>query len=178
MKPLTVVLATLMSVAIVHAQGKSKDQRIAETVTPLPTELQAGATVVAFDGEGGRTVLREGTNDLVCRADGPAPGFLALCYHQVFSAHMEPSQWEGMDREEVATSRIAQMNSGKLPTPPHGAVIYTLRGPDFVEARPLVSVFVPNATPETTGLSTEMNHYRPWLMRPGTPWAHIMIAGK
>ena len=37
-------------------------------------------------------------------------------------------------------------------------------------------VYVPYATPESTGLSTTAVSGGPWLMYPGTPGAHIMIS--
>jgi hypothetical protein len=36
-------------------------------------------------------------------------------------------------------------------------------------------IYVPFATPESTGLSTKPSDSAPWLMSPGTAGAHIMI---
>ena len=36
-------------------------------------------------------------------------------------------------------------------------------------------VYIPYATPETTGLSPTPATGTPWLMNPGKPWAHIML---
>jgi hypothetical protein len=43
---------------------------------------------------------------------------------------------------------------------------------------PLMAVFLPNATAESTGLSVQRDHFRPWLMWAGTPFAHVMIPGQ
>ena len=37
-------------------------------------------------------------------------------------------------------------------------------------------IYVPFATPQTTGLSTKGSDGAPWLMSPGTAGAHIMIS--
>ena len=36
-------------------------------------------------------------------------------------------------------------------------------------------IYVPFATPQSTGLSTKASESAPWLMAPGTAGAHIMI---
>jgi hypothetical protein len=41
-----------------------------------------------------------------------------------------------------------------------------------------MAVFLPNATEASTGLSDKRDHFRPWLMWAGTPFAHIMIPGQ
>ena len=42
-------------------------------------------------------------------------------------------------------------------------------------ARPLYVVYLPGATPESTGIPAQPAQGRPWLMFPGTPKAHIMF---
>jgi hypothetical protein len=62
--------------------------------------------------------------------------------------------------------------------------LYSLTGPadsydaaaDSVSgASPLYVVYTPFATGEELGLPTRPTGNVPWLMEPGTPWAHIMI---
>jgi hypothetical protein len=42
--------------------------------------------------------------------------------------------------------------------------------------RQLFVVYVPFATPQSTGLSAAPSDKSPWLMLPGTPKAHIMFS--
>lgn len=55
---------------------------------------------------------------------------------------------------------------------------YTLRGHSAEGAVPLAVLHVPFATAESMGLSTEPDHYRPWLMAESTVMAHIMLPGQ
>ena len=71
----------------------------------------------------------------------------------------------------------AEIRDGTLPAHPAGVAEYILEGLDAQRALPIMVVFVPGATSESTGLSSEPDSYRPWLMWPGTPVAHIMMAG-
>src|SRR4051812_7885217 len=64
----------------VHAQ--SADPRIAEALMPLPDDLKANATVVAYDkATGARKVLREGTNQIECQPKAD-DGFVR-CYNKI-----------------------------------------------------------------------------------------------
>ena len=50
-------------------------EQIAEAVLAAPEPLRDGARVIVRDDEGRPTILRAGTNSLVCEPDGPQPGF-------------------------------------------------------------------------------------------------------
>lgn len=165
-------------VASVIAADKSVAQQIAEAVTPLPNELRDGATVIRYDSPDNKTVLREGTNHMVCSADSPFPGFSVNCYAKPLQEYRDRMEvhWEKSE-DEYGAALNAEIKQGKFAIPERG-VLYVIRGAEFQNALPLTIVFLPNATPESTGLSVTPNQYRPWLMFAGTPMAHIMIPGK
>jgi hypothetical protein len=61
--------------------------------------------------------------------------------------------------------------------------LYVLAGTSFDPASGKVTdpylrwvIYVPFATPQSTGLSTQASDGAPWLMSPGTAGAHIMIS--
>ena len=168
----------VMVVGGARAQDRSVSQRVAEAVTPLPHDLQADASVIAYDSAAKKTVLREGTNHMVCTADSPFPGFSVTCYPKALQGYRDRMEelWEASEDvfEEIISAEIKQ---GKLNIPDR-TVFYVVRGAEFRNALPLTVVYLPDATPETTGLTTTPSHYRPWLMFAGTPAAHIMIPGK
>src|SRR5690349_7408105 len=63
-------------------QAQSVDPRVTEAVQPLPEDLRAGATVVAYDrATGERKILRQGTNALECQPKNPDDGF-TRCYNK------------------------------------------------------------------------------------------------
>ena len=70
----------------------------------------------------------------------------------------------------------AAMASGQLKPPPTGTAMYMLMGKTEASARGMWVVLVPNMTAEATGLPTQPTEKgTPWLMRAGTPAAHIHI---
>jgi hypothetical protein len=84
----------------------------------------------------------------------------------------------------VDTVRFAEVKTGQLAMPRQAASLYSLfAAPDAFDAatstlrdaRSLQVVYMPGATPASTGLSTRPAQGTPWLMYPGTPKAHIMF---
>ena len=160
--------------------------QIEQAVLAAPGSMRQAATVLGYGGEDrpgdALTVLREGTNDLICLADDPeVPGFHAACYHRSLDDFMvlgRRLKAEGMGRDEIMDARYAALASGDLKMPDR-AVLYTVSaegGPAALDgARRLVVVYVPGATVEDLGLPSRPEGSAPWLMLPGTPWAHIMI---
>ncbi len=70
----------------------------------------------------------------------------------------------------------SEVKSGRLKMP-EMAIRYTLRGSTVEGALSLAAIHVPFATAESTGLSTEPDNHRPWLMMESTVMAHIMLPG-
>ena len=176
----SLLLMVLFTTTIAAEAEQSVDEQIQEALLPLPESLRAGATVVLESEPGKRTVLRPGDSQIICRADTPAPGFSVVCYHSSADALFTRSEQltaEGRSEEESRDILSAEVNSGKLPVA-KGAAYYRLAGASPHTALTMMGVFLPNATSESTGLSTEPNNYRPWLMWAGTAAAHIMIPGK
>jgi hypothetical protein len=71
---------------------------------------------------------------------------------------------------------------GRWTMPREPRTLYVLTGTGFDAGAGKVTdaylrwvIYVPFATPESTGLSTKPAENAPWLMYPGTAGAHIMI---
>lgn len=168
-------------------QTLSPAQQIAAAVAAAPEDRQEGARVLGWKSDGSVTILREGTNDLVCLSDRPEDGrFQAVCYHQ----SLEPFMARGRELraqgvEDTLTLRHDEVDSGKLEMPRTPTVLYNMNGPvdafnpetGTVEgASWLWVIYTPYATAESTGLPlTEQAPGGPWIMRPGTASAHVMI---
>jgi hypothetical protein len=165
----------------------SPAQQIAAAVAAAPEDRQEGAKVLGWNSDGSVTILREGTNDLVCLSDRPGDGrFQAVCYHQ----SLEPFMARGRELraqgvEDTLTPRHEEVDTGRLDMPRSPTVLYNLNGPadafnpdnGTVEGVSWLWVlYTPYATPESTGLPlTEQAPGAPWIMRPGTASAHVMI---
>ena len=175
MRSLFVLTATLLAVIPIQAQ-QSTGERITQTVAPLPEALRDEATVLSFDENDNGTVLRQGTNGMICWADDPGADFRVSCFPQSIEPMMVRRRELGFEGGDSRAADLVQeeIRSGDVPMPDI-AIAYMLRGPRFNNASPLTVIWVPNATPESTGLSTQPNAFQPYLMRSGQPMAHIMI---
>jgi hypothetical protein len=164
--------------------AQSVDDLVAQAVTPLPDDLRAGATVVTYDpATGARRVLRQGTNFIECQPRNPADGF-TRCYNKVLGPRRDLEaklRAQGKSDDEISAAVAAAMQAGTLPARPKGMMSYRLYDkPDRIQNLWVMSV--PNATTETIGVSTKAQRDAalkgqglPWLMRPGTAGAHVMI---
>jgi hypothetical protein len=179
----TLAMGLSAPIAAAAAQNATVDQQIAEATHILPQDLRAGATVVTYDSEtGSRKVLRQGTNFLECQPK-MADGF-ERCYHKDFAPRRDFEarlRAQKKSDEEIQKAVAAAVKDGTLPQPPKAMMSY--RGFDKSDRiQNLWVMSVPDATPETLGVSTVSQrdaalagHGLPWLMLPGTPGAHIMI---
>jgi hypothetical protein len=163
--------------------AQSADPRIAEALKPLPDDLKVGATVVAYDGPTGtRHVLRAGTNDIECQPKAN-DGFIR-CYHksQVPRRNLEAKlKAQKKSDEEIQDAVAAAVKAGTIKPAPYGTMSYRYSD-DPARIKLLWVMSVPNATPESIGVSTVSQRDAalkgrgmPWLMLAGTPGAHIMI---
>jgi hypothetical protein len=182
---MTLPMVILASIAAA-ADVPSAQVQIAGAVLAAPAELRDGAAVLGYDAQGGRVIIREGKNELVCLASDPTKtAFNAACYHKDLEPFMArgrellSQKVTGAKRNEI---RFKEVEEGKVPMPRAPRTLYVLTGKSFDAASGTVQepylrwvIYVPFATPESTGLSTKASDNAPWLMSPGTAGAHIMI---
>lgn len=163
-----------------QAQIPNADQQIEEATLPLDEGDKAGATVLGFDAEGNVFKLRSGNNSLICLADDPTKqGFSVACYHEDLEPMMARGRElraEGKDNNELNKIREEEAKAGKLKMPESASTLYVMSGPSKDEANLRWVVYIPWATPESTGLPVKpLVAGGPWIMFPGTYRAHIMI---
>jgi hypothetical protein len=170
----------------VHAQSPSL--RIAAAVSPAPSTLRAGATVLGYDSAGKLVTLRQGTNDLICLADDARrKNFHVSCYYKAlepFMARGRELRAKGLSSDSADSVRAHEIRAGKLAMPKTPTALYQYAAPrnqvsdaGVKSAQYLYLVYMPYATPESTGFTAQpLNNGGPWLMYPGKPWAHLMIA--
>ncbi len=177
------MVALLIPLTVAPARAQSADPRVAESLKPLPEDLKAGATVVAYDAAtGARTVLRQGTNEIECQPKAD-DGFIR-CYNKILSPRRDLEaklKAEKKSDKEISEAVAAALKAGTLKSAPFGTMSYRYSD-DPQRIRLLWVMSVPNATPESIGVSTVSQRDAalkgqgmPWLMLPGTPGAHVMI---
>lgn len=184
---LTMVFPIVVFASIaVAAEIPSAQVQIAGAVLAAPAEMREGAAVLGYDTQGRLVELRKGTNALVCLATDPTKAtFSVACYHKDLEPFMArgrellAQKVTGAKRNEI---RFKEVEDGKLAMPREPRTLYVLTGTSFDGASGKVQdpylrwvIYLPFATPQSTGLSTTASENAPWLMFPGTAGAHIMI---
>jgi hypothetical protein len=163
-------------------------RQIAAAVSPLPQNLQAGARVLGHDSHGKLVTLRPGSNDFTCIADdAKSKQYHVACYHsslESFMARGRELHALNKSREAIDSVRGADIKAGRYSMPSKPAALYQYYAPrDSVDASGNVKgasylyvVYTPYATQKTTGVTENPIEGGPWIMYPGKPWAHLMIA--
>jgi hypothetical protein len=186
MKTTILISAVLLASAAVAANVPPPDAQIAAAVLAAPADLRAGAAVLGYNPQGELVKLREGQNELICLASDPnKTAFSVACYHRDLEPYMargrelSAQKVTGQKRNDIRWKEVAE---GKLSLPREPRTLYVLTGAGFEAGTGKVTdaylrwvIYVPFATPESTGLSTKASDNAPWLMYPGTAGAHIMI---
>lgn len=181
---LAAAVALLAGPVVATAQTLSVEQRIAEAVHILPSDLRAGATVVYYDpATGARQVLRQGTNFIECQPRNPEDGF-ARCYNKALGPRRDLEaklHAQKKSDEEVTAAVAAAVKAGTIATPARGMMSYReYDKKDRIQNLWVMSLL--GGTPQTVGVSDVSQrtaaiagHGLPFMMLPGTPGAHIMI---
>jgi hypothetical protein len=186
MRTSVVFCVVLVTSKLAAAEALPPAAQIASAVLAAPAELRDGAAVLGYNDLGKLVRLREGTNELICLASDPSQSaFSVACYHKDLEPYMArgreltAKKVAGQARNDLRWKEIAE---GKLAMPREPRTLYVLTGSSFDSATGKVAdaylrwvIYVPYATPESTGLSTKPGESTPWLMYPGTAGAHIMI---
>lgn len=163
--------------------------QIKAALMAAPVDKRAGAAVYGYTGDGTLTLLRKGTNELICLGDDPKQkGFNASCYHkdlEPFMARGRELRKAGKSGQEIYDFREQEAKAGKLKMPKNPTTLFSFSAEDndFDKTTGEVKngyvrsvVYIPFATSESTGLPLKPDGPGlPWIMDPGKHNAHIMI---
>lgn len=167
----------------------SRDLQIKLALLSAPAEKRDSAAVYGYSTNKELVLLRKGSNELICLADDPnQPGFSVACYHKDLEPFMQRGRElrkTGKTFEEIFATREKEVKAGTLQMPkqPTTLFVYSASKEDYNDATGEVKkgylrsvIYIPYATPKTTGLPLKPEAPgMPWMMDPGTHAAHIMI---
>ena len=192
MRCIYLVVVGLTMAGTLSAQSVSyapANRQIAAAITPLPAPLRGSATVLGYNGAGKLVTLRKGSGDMICLSDDPSQKeFHVACYHRSLEPFMARGrELRTMKKSHAAidSARLADVKAGRIAMPSKPAALYQYFAPrDSMDAATgavngasyLYVVYIPYMTPATSGLTANPLAGGPWIMYPGKPWAHIMIA--
>ncbi|MES1254281.1 MAG: hypothetical protein ABUS56_01655 [Acidobacteriota bacterium] len=173
----------LLTLAIsAHARAQAADP-IATAVAAAPANQREGATVIAWKPDFTYETLRKGTNRLVCYDRSGFPEQQPYSIECTSIANLDRVA-QNMKFESVGDKAKTQVlldaaeKDGTRVKPEYGSVWFHLMGPDREHVRSHITVAVPGATTQSTGLPDNPKLGGVWIMNAGTTTAHIMTPGQ
>lgn len=165
------------------------DVQIKLALLSAPEDKRDSATVYGYSPANEFTLLKKGTNEIICLADDPnQSGFSVACYHRDLEPFMQRGRYlrkQGKTGKEIFDIREQEVKSGKLlmPKQPTTLFVYSASKNDYDSTSGEVKngylrsvIYMPYATAESTGLPLKpLAPGLPWIMNPGTHGAHVMI---
>ena len=185
MKNKNMVLLVLGAIAISAQSGLAQAPAagVDTALLAAPANLREGATVIKWKPDFTYDTLRKGTNRLVCfdRSGQPQQQpFMVECtsignldrvaQNLKFEAAGDKAKTQALiDEAEKNGTRVK---------PEYGSVWYHVMGPDREHARNHMTIAVPGATTQSTGLPDNPKQGGVWIMNAGTTTAHLMTPGE
>ena len=154
---------------------------IDKALLPAPANLREGATVIKWKPGFTYDTLRKGTNRLVCFDRSGQPGqqpFAAECTSIANLDRVAQNlKFEAMGDKTQAMLDGAEKDGTRV-KPEYGSVWYHVNGPDKDHTRTHMTIAVPGATTQSTGLPENGKQGGVWIMNAGTTTAHLMTPGE
>ena len=158
-----------------HKAPKSDAAMIANAMAAAPKAVAKDATIVALDENGQMRTLREGTGAFTCMPDDPGtqgsndPMCLdknGMEWAQAWMSHTDPPTGKVGFGYMLQGGPAASNEDPFAKSPPPGG--------KWVETGPHIMIL--NATNMMEGYPTRADDTsKPYVMWPGTPYAHLMV---
>jgi hypothetical protein len=149
-----------------------------------PANLKDQATVIKWKPDFTYDTLRKGTNRLACydRSGFPQQQPVSIQCTSIANLDREAQNLRAEavgDRKKSEAMLNAMEKDGTRVKPEYGSMWHLLAGPDREHLRPHhLTIAVPGATTQSTGLPDNPKQGGAWIMNAGTSTAHIMIPGQ
>ena len=155
---------------------------IERALTAAPRQLREAATVIKWKPDYTYDTLKKGTNRMVCYDRSGEPGeqpFAVQCTSVANLDRVAQNRRFEVERDQAKRQALfdAAEANGTRVKPEYGSVWYSMDGPDQATARTHITIAVPGATTQTTGLPDNPKQGGVWIMNAGTTTAHLMTPG-
>ena len=175
---LAVAALAISSGAIAQAPADTIERALAAA----PRQMHDGATVIQFKADGTYETLKKGTNRLVCYDRSGEPGRQPFAVQCTSIANLDRvvqnRKFEAMTDKAAKQAALDKAEAdGSRVKPEYGSVWYDMNGADQAHAHIHVTIAVPGATSQSTGLPDNPKQGGVWIMNAGTSTAHIMTPG-
>src|SRR6266545_5521327 len=156
-----------------------------KALVAAPASLKDQATVIKWKKDFTFDTLRKGTNRLVCydRSGFPLQQPFSVQCTSIGNREREAQNLKAEASGERPKSEEilnAMEKEGTRAKPEFGSMWYAVAGPDREHARPEshITIAVPFATAQSTGLPDNGRQGGAWIMNAGTMKAHIMVPNR
>lgn len=163
------------------AQGEDPAVQKALLAAPISQRLKKeDVTVIKWKSDFTYDTLQKGSSTMVCYDLSGFPGHPPFTVECTTLGNLprvaQNLKYEAMgDRKAVQAALEAAEKDGTRVKPEYGSAFIHLMGADQEHARNHLTIAVPGATTQSTGLPDKPNPAGAWLMNPGTSTAHIML---
>jgi hypothetical protein len=176
--PIVLGVLAVSTSAVAQTTAETTDRALAAA----PRQMREGAAVIKWNSDYTYETLKKGTNRLVCYDRSGEPGEQAFAVQCTSVGNLERvAQNRRFETESDRAKRQAMLDAaeanGTRVKPEYGSVWYSMDGPDQAMARMHITIAVPGATTQSTGLPDNPKQGGVWIMNAGTTTAHIMTPG-
>ncbi len=176
---------TLLFLGLMGASASAWAQAPADAIEKAlgaaPAQLRDAATVIKWKPDYTYDTLKKGTNRLVCYDRSGLPGQQAFSLECTSIANLDRAaqnlKFEAMGDKKQAMLDAAEKDGTRV-KPEYGSVWYHLMGADKEHARTHMTIAIPGATTQSTGIPDNNKQGGVWIMNAGTSTAHIMTPGE
>jgi hypothetical protein len=182
MKPIVLFVLGVLAVST-NALAQAPANAIDKALLAAPANLREGATVIRWKPDFTYETLKKGTNGLVCYDRSGQPEqqpFMIECTNigNLARAAQNLKFESGGDKSKTEALLDAAEKNGTRVKPEYGSVWYHFMGADQEHAHPHMTIAVPGATMQSTGLPEDRKKGGVWIMNAGTSTAHLMTPGE
>jgi hypothetical protein len=176
-----IVLSALAVSVSAFAQAPADPN--ASVLAAAPANMREGATIVKWKPDFTYDTVKKGTNRLVCYDRSGFPGQLPFSIECTSIANLDrvaqnmKFEAAGDKTKTQALIDVAEKDGTRV-KPEYGSVWYHLMGADKEHTRTHMTIAVPGATTQSTGLADNNKQGGVWIMNAGTTTAHIMTPGE
>src|SRR5579864_868631 len=164
------------------AFAQTPEETINRALAAAPAQMREGATVIKWKSDYTYETVKKGTNRLVCYDRSGEPGRQPFAVQCTSIGNLDRvAQNRKFEATTDKAARQAAIDAaeanGTRVKPEYGSVFYMMNGPDQEHARAHMTIAVPGATTQSTGLADNPKQGGVWIMNAGTTTAHIMTPG-
>jgi hypothetical protein len=194
--PFVIAFVTMTALTLAQRRGEpppppppleagASQADVDKALVAAPASLKDQATVIKWKKDFAYDTLRKGTNRLVCydRSGFPLQQPFSVQCTSLGNLEREAQNLKAEASGERPKSEEilnAMEKDGSRAKPEYGSLWYAVAGPDREHARPEshITIAVPGATSQSTGLPDNGRGGGAWIMNAGTMKAHIMVPNR